>query len=87
MDDPDWIEEMMEYLTDFILTIIDRAVKEVNLDFGAVWEDMCFNLCPIISPALFKEFMVPRYKRITHFLRDHGIDVVYVDCDGDINDY
>lgn len=85
MDDPDWIEEMMEYLTDFILTIIDRAVKEVNLDFGAVWEDMCFNLGPIISPALFKEFMVPRYKRITDFLGDHGIDVVYVDCDGDIN--
>jgi len=29
--------------------------------------------------------MVPRYRRITEALRRHGCDVVYVDCDGNIN--
>jgi uroporphyrinogen decarboxylase len=58
----------------------------VDLDFADFWEDMCFNMGPMISPAMFKEFMVPRYKRITDFLKQHGVDVVYVDCDGDINE-
>ncbi|MBI4553330.1 MAG: hypothetical protein HY710_13790 [Candidatus Latescibacteria bacterium] len=86
IDDPDWVHEMMEHLTEFILTIIDQAVREVDLDFASFWEDMCFNMGPMISPAMFKEFMVPRYKRITDFLRAHGVDVIYVDCDGNINE-
>ncbi len=86
IDDPMWIHDMMEHVTEFILTIIDRAVREVDLDFADFWEDMCFNMGPMISPAMFKEFMVPRYKRITDFLKQHGVDVVYVDCDGDINE-
>ncbi|HIE53093.1 MAG TPA: hypothetical protein EYP85_15180 [Armatimonadetes bacterium] len=83
--EPDWIHEMVEYLADFVLTVIDRAVRELDLDFAAFWEDMCFNKGPIISPAMFKEFLVPRYQRITDFLKQHGVDVVYVDCDGNIN--
>jgi uroporphyrinogen decarboxylase len=84
-DDPDLIEEMMEHLTNLTLTVIERAVKEVKLDFAAMWEDMAFNNGPMISPTLFRRFMVPRYKRITAFLKQHGIDVVYLDCDGNIN--
>jgi len=84
-DDPDWMEEMMEHLTHLTLTVIARAVQEVELDFAAMWEDMAFNNGPMISPTLFRRFMVPRYKRITDFLKQHGIDVVYLDCDGNIN--
>jgi len=39
----------------------------------------------MISPALFRRFLLPRYKRITDLLHRYGVDVVYVDCDGDIN--
>ncbi|MGQ9524364.1 MAG: uroporphyrinogen decarboxylase family protein [Armatimonadota bacterium] len=85
-EDPDWIEEMMEHITNLVLRVIDRAVREVQLDFAAFWEDMCFNKGPIISPRMFKQWMVPRYKRITDFLKQHGVDVVYVDCDGNINE-
>ena len=86
IDDPAWIHEMMEYLTEFILAVIDRAVREVDLDFADFWEDMAFNMGPMISPAMFKDFMVPRYQRITSFLKEHGVDVVYVDCDGKIDE-
>ncbi len=36
----------------------------------------------MISPEHFKELMVPQYKRITSLLREHGIDIILVDCDG-----
>jgi uroporphyrinogen decarboxylase len=29
--------------------------------------------------------MVPRYRRIADALREHGCDVAYIDCDGNIN--
>ena len=38
---------------------------------------------PLISPAMFREFMLPYYKRSTSFLRDRGIKIVIVDTDGD----
>ena len=84
--DPAWIHEMVEHLCEFILVTIDRAVRELDLDFAAGWEDMAFNKGPMISPKMFAEFLVPRYKRITDLLGEHGVDVVIVDCDGNIND-
>jgi len=45
---------------------------------------MCYNSGPLISPKLFEEYMVPQYKKITSVLWDHGVDIHYLDCDGDI---
>ena len=45
---------------------------------------MCYNRGPLISPRLFREFMVPQYKRVTGLLREHGCWLNIVDCDGDI---
>ena len=84
-DDPELFEEIMEQLVQLVLQTIERALQDVRFDFAAGWEDMCFNHGPIISPALFARYMVPRYQRITGALKAHGVDVVIVDCDGDIS--
>jgi len=83
-DDPGFVEEIMEYWTEFVLAVIRRAVEEVDIDYAHFWEDMCYNAGPLISPEMFEKLMVPRYKRITEFLRSHGIDIIMVDSDGDI---
>lgn len=85
-DDPQLIHEMMECITDLVVATIERSLKDVQFDFGSIWEDMAFNQGPIISPEMFREFMVPRYKRISNVLKQHGCDVVYVDCDGNMNE-
>ncbi|MBI2939306.1 MAG: hypothetical protein HYY04_02620 [Chloroflexi bacterium] len=84
-DDRQLIEDIMDHLVYLVTTTISRAVKEVDFDFASMWEDMAFRSGSMISPRLFKELMVPRYKQITGFLKQHGIDVVYIDCDGNIN--
>jgi hypothetical protein len=85
-DDPKLMHEMIEHLATLTLTVIERAVKEIQIDYAAGWEDMCFNHGPIISPSMFREFLTPRYKKITELLRANGVDVIYMDCDGNIND-
>lgn len=48
---------------------------------------MCFNKGPLISPKLFAQFMVPKYKKITDFLRyECGCEFNILDCDGNIHE-
>ena len=84
-DDPDWMEEMVEHLTQLILATMEQALRDVQVDCAIIWEDIAFNNGPMISPALFRRVLLPRYQRITGLLRRYGVDVIYVDCDGDIN--
>jgi uroporphyrinogen decarboxylase len=84
-DAPDLFEEMVETLADCIIDTITPALEAgVQFDFASMWEDMCYRSGPLLSPKIFKRVLVPNYKRITGLLKNHGCDVVVLDCDGDI---
>ncbi len=82
--DPDWIAEMMDTLVDLWINIIRRALRSVKVDFSSWWEDMCYSKGPLLSVRHFEEFMVPRYKKVTDVLKEYGVTINVVDCDGDI---
>jgi uroporphyrinogen decarboxylase len=85
MTDRDWVEEMMEHITRMDLEFIERHIPGGGeVDVAWWWEDMCYNHGPLMSPKLFEELMVPRYKRITDALEARGIGVNVLDCDGRI---
>jgi uroporphyrinogen decarboxylase len=84
-DDPELIRDMNAYLTDFWIAIYDQIIAQVKPDAAVLWEDMCYKTGPLISPALFREFMLPYYKKLTGFFRDHGIDIVLLDTDGNLS--
>ncbi len=86
MTEPDWVEEMMDYLMNLTLTLLEKSLPGLTIDCAWWWEDMCYNHGPLISPKLFQQMMVPRYKEITAYLRQHGIDVNILDCDGNIHE-
>jgi len=85
-DDPELIRDMNAYLTDFWIAIYDRIIAQVKPDAAVLWEDMCYKTGPLISPALCREFMLPYYKKLTGFFRDHGIDIVLLDTDGNLTE-
>lgn len=85
-DQPELIEEIIEYLCNFILTVNERALSEIKIDAVSMWEDMAFKTQPMISPALFKKYLVPRYKRLSNAFKSAGIDLIFIDCDGNINE-
>jgi uroporphyrinogen decarboxylase len=84
-DDPAWIHEMNEFFLTFWQRVMERALRGVEVDAATMWEDMAYRNGPLISPAMFREFMLPYYKRMTGFLRDYGVDIVIVDSDGDMS--
>lgn len=84
-DDPAFFEEMVETLCNCIIGGLTRALETGGtFDSCSMWEDMCYNAGPLLSPEHFKKYLVPRYKRITELLRKHGVDVIWLDCDGNI---
>jgi uroporphyrinogen decarboxylase len=85
-DDPAWFEEMVTAVADCLLAVLRRVLQTGGRFEGcALWEDMCYNQGPLLSPEHFQRFLVPHYRRLTDLLHRHGVDVVWVDCDGKID--
>ncbi len=83
-DDPGLIREMVNDRAEFYIAVYERALREMQPDFAFVWEDMCFKNGPLLSPAMFREFLLPAYRKLISFLRDMGVVHVVVDSDGDV---
>lgn len=82
-DDPQLMHDINDHLAKVWLAMLEELVSKVELDFVYFWEDMCFRNGPLVSPATFREFMMPYYRRVTDFLKQQGIHILFVDTDGD----
>lgn len=83
-DYPDMVEDMVETCCQLVERALDALLPEVDFDYASGWEDICFINGPIVSVDFFQNVVMPRYKRISKKLREHGILIYYVDCDGDV---
>lgn len=86
-DDPKLIEEIMEHLTRLTLSVLSKLAGKAKVDISEWWEDICFRSGPLLPPKFVAEWMVPRYKRVTDFLRNElGCEINMLDCDGNIHE-
>ncbi len=84
-DDPAFVEEMMDAVADFIIAVMGRILDHTDVDSFGFWEDMAYKAGPLVSPATFRRLAVPRYRRVTDFLRSRGVPFISLDSDGDIS--
>lgn len=85
-DDRALFTEMVETIATCVIDAITPALEAgVRFEYALMWEDMCYRAGPLLPPKVFKEVMVPNYRRITGLLKQYGTDVVIVDCDGDMS--
>jgi uroporphyrinogen decarboxylase len=63
--------------------LYDRVLSQVKVDCIHIWEDMSYKNGPLMSPAVFEEFLVPGYRKVTDVARSHGASTVLLDTDGD----
>jgi uroporphyrinogen decarboxylase len=83
-DEPDFVH----WYSDRIATLCEHAIRK-TLPSGAVdlmggHEDMCFKNGPLVSPAFWREFLAPYYRRTVGLAREMGQWLFWMDCDGDI---
>jgi hypothetical protein len=83
-DDPVLIEDMMEQMLYLETEVIKRTLKDIKVQQATFWEDMCYKAGPLISPDMIRKFILPRWKKITDLLHSYGVDVIFMDCDGNV---
>jgi len=81
-DQPDLVHEMVEFVADFTIETLGRAVQDVDIDYFNYFEDFACKSGPLFSPDVFRRFFLPHYQRINEFLNTHGIDIISLDSDG-----
>ena len=81
-DDPLLVEEMVASIADFNLSVLERALQEVEWDFALFEEPIASNYGSVVSPAHYRRFCLPHMKRIADRVRTAGIDLLVVDSHG-----
>lgn len=82
-DEPAMMHEMMEFITDFTIeTARPILASGVNPDYIFINEDLSMKNGPLLSPATYREFILPEMKRLVAFFKANGVRWVVVDTDG-----
>lgn len=82
-DSPDLVNDMLDTFCNLWIEFYAKVYQDAPFDYFFIWEDMCYKNGPLISPAIFREFLLPRYKRLTSALKSYGCKLIMVDSDGD----
>ncbi|MCL5071923.1 MAG: hypothetical protein M1308_13670 [Actinobacteria bacterium] len=83
-DQPALLKEIINFLVDFWLDLSSEIMKHFEVDVVFFWEDMSGKNGSLISPSLFREFMMPPYKKIISALKSRGMNHFMVDTDGNV---
>lgn len=81
-DEPALIHAIAGDLTDFWIATYAKVLRDVPLDGVVFFEDICATKGPLVSPATFREFAGPYYRKVTGALRELGVKEFFCDTDG-----
>ncbi len=83
----DW-PDFVHWYNDKIATLCEVSMDKVlplgGVDFMGGHEDMAYKGAPLISPAMFRDFLMPYYRRTVGRARGYGQWIFMMDSDGDI---
>ncbi|MCE5278733.1 MAG: hypothetical protein LLG03_11970 [Planctomycetaceae bacterium] len=85
-DQPDLVEDIFEHRTAYVSALLEKVLAVVKPDFAEFWEDMAYKIGPLVSPALYRRLALKHYRRICEILRRHGVEVILLDSDGNIDE-
>ncbi len=83
-DNPALVKAVMETAADFLIRGIEPALNEMDIDFAYFSEPIAGSNGPVISPQMFREFVIPHYKKMAAFLKEHGVDIIILRSYGNI---
>ena len=82
-DEPELLHDICSYILKIYLTYLPKIIDLIQPDLVYMMEDLSGKNGPMISPVLFDEFVGNYYRKLFPVLREHGVNNVFVDTDGD----
>ncbi len=82
-DQPELMHRINQDLARYNVAVLQRLARLCRPAFMTFGEDMSYNHGPMLSEALFDEFLAPYYRHVIPFLQEMGTRVI-IDSDGDV---
>jgi len=82
LKEPARVRNRLEQYGDFCARMLDMTLQDLVPEFIYLSEPISNNEGPLISPAMFQEFMIPVYRRLVGTARDHGCENILVSTYG-----
>mgnify|MGYP006283796147 CR=1 FL=1 len=71
LEDPALVHRVLDIVSEFSITLARRAIR-AGADVVMLLDDVAFNSGPLISPALFEEFIMPRFSKAVKAVKEEG---------------
>lgn len=84
-DEPDLVHQLFDRIEEICLANLKNACSEGPVDYLGFGEDIAFKTSTLISPKMFREFILPRYKSMVDAARRKGIVTTWYDSDGNLD--
>ncbi len=81
-DAPEIVDAVLEHVIDYYFRVNERILAEAAdaIDVFFIGNDFGSQAGPLISPALFRRFILGPLRRLTGLARDHGLKVMMHCC-------
>lgn len=86
IDDPDFVQDMIDFWTDFVSQTLSPILERVELDYVCISEDMAYKGHSMISPKMVRQFLLPTYQRWIPQIKKSGCPIISLDSDGYIGE-
>jgi uroporphyrinogen decarboxylase len=82
VEEPDKVRDRLEMYGEFCAEMLEATMREVDPEFVYLSEPISDSDGPLISPAMFEEFMIPVYRRIADTARTLGCENILLSTYG-----
>lgn len=82
-ENPELLHDICDYVLEVYTTKLMTAIETIQPDVVYIMEDLSGKNGPMISSAMFDEFVGAYYKKLIPMLKERGVGNVFVDTDGD----
>jgi hypothetical protein len=75
-EEPEAMKELIAYITDYELRYAEVLTRYLKPDAIFHHDDWGTQYSSFISPAMFREFILPSYQKIYGFYKSHGVELI-----------
>lgn len=73
LERPQMVEDLLNRTTDFYCLCLERVLSQVSVDYASFYEPIASNTGPVISPEMFKRFVIPGYRKVIRLLERFNV--------------
>jgi hypothetical protein len=79
-EEPDLVKELLNYLSDFYISVVDKTIDRYNPDTLCLMDDTASWNAPFISVAMYEEFVLPHHAKFTKYGIERGLPMTMHNC-------